>query len=145
MASGRIGRAYDCGHRRARMGQAAAWAKGGRMFKLGVILFPLMILAMILKQKGPVAKFLALGATSAEKARRTPELTMGERYQMPDLVKRGVLIALDDGRYYVDVAMHRRRRRRVIIVLAVAAVALVAAVVLLWPSVGEEAGASGME
>jgi len=111
------------------------------MLKLGVIIFPLMILAMILKQKGPVSKFLALGATCPEKARRTPELTMGERYQMPDLVKRGVLIALDDGRYFVNVEAHRRQRRRVIMILAVAGVLLAVAVFLLWPH-GSEAAAT---
>ena len=106
------------------------------MFRLGAIIFPLMILAMILKQKGPVSKFLKVGAISPETARRadSAELTAPDRLHLEDLVKRGVLVALDDGRYYVDVAVQRRRRRMVIILLVVVAVGLAAGVLLLWPT-----------
>ncbi|MDY7110006.1 MAG: hypothetical protein SYC29_15345 [Planctomycetota bacterium] len=106
------------------------------MFRLGAILFPLMILAMILKQKGPVWKFLRIGATSPDTARRadSAELTAPDRLHLEDLVKRGVLVALDDGRYYVDLAVHRRRRRMLVFLLAVVAMALVAGVLLLWPT-----------
>jgi hypothetical protein len=111
------------------------------MFRLGAILFPLMILAMILKQKGPVSKFLKLGATSAETARRADSaaLTAPDRLHLKDLVKRGVLVALDDGRYYVDTAVHRRRRRMSIVFLVIVAIGLTAAVLLLWPSFEESA------
>jgi hypothetical protein len=106
------------------------------MFRLGAILFPLMILAMILKQKGPVSKFLRIGATSPRTARRadSAELTAPDRLHLDGLVKRRVLVALDDGRYYVDVDVHRRRRRMVMVLLVVVAAALVAGVLLLWPS-----------
>ncbi len=109
------------------------------MFRLGAILFPLMLLAMLLKQKGPVSKFLALGAVSEGTARKPPELTLGERYGMPGLVDRGVLIALDDGRYYVDVRVYRRRRRVMVIVIGVVVVLLIAGMVFFWPApdVGE--------
>jgi hypothetical protein len=106
------------------------------MFRLGAILFPLMILAMILKQKGPVAKFLKIGAVSPQTARRgdSAQLTAPDRLHLDDLVKRGVLVALDDGRYYVDVEAHRRRRRFMAVLLVVVALALAAGVLLLWPS-----------
>lgn len=106
------------------------------MFRLGAIIFPLMILAMILKQKGPVSKFLRIGAISPQTARRadSAELTAPDRLHLDDLVKRGVLVALEDGRYYVDVEAHRRRRRMAIVLLVVAAMILAAGVLLFWPS-----------
>jgi hypothetical protein len=106
------------------------------MFRLGAILFPLMILAMILKQKGPVSKFLKVGAISPETARRgdSAQLTAPDRLHLDGLVKRGVLVALGDGRYYVDVEAHRRRRRMMIVLLVVVAAGLAAGVLLFWPS-----------
>jgi len=106
------------------------------MFRLGAILFPLMILAMILKQKGPVSRFLKVGAISPETARRgdSAQLTATDRLHLDGLVKRGVLVALKDGRYYVDVEAHRRRRRSIIVLLVVVAIALAAGVLLLWPT-----------
>ena len=106
------------------------------MFRLGAILFPLMILAMILKQKGPVSKFLKIGAISPETARRadSAELTAPDRLHLDGLAKRGVLVALEDGRYYVDVAVHRRHRRLMIVLLVVVAAGLVAGVLLFWPA-----------
>jgi hypothetical protein len=110
------------------------------MFRLGAILFPLMILAMILKQKGPAAKFLRIGAISPDTARRadSAELTAPDRLHLDGLVKGGVLVALDDGRYYVDVEAHRRRRRAVVVLLVVVALALLAGVILLWPAPDEQ-------
>ena len=106
------------------------------MFRLGAILFPLMILAMILKQKGPVSRFLKIGAVSPETARRadSAQLTAPDRLHLDGLVKRGVLVSLEDGRYYVDVAVHRRRRRMMIVLLVVVAAGLAVCVLLFWPS-----------
>jgi len=106
------------------------------MFRLGAIIFPLMILAMILKQKGPVSKFLKVGAVSPETARRPGSAAVSgvDLLHLEDAVKRGVLVALKDGRYYVDVEAHHRRRRFIGVLLVVVAIALAAGVLLLWPS-----------
>jgi hypothetical protein len=104
-------------------------------FKFGMILMPLMILGMILRDKGPVAKFVKAGAVSPATARRPESIAIerNDHLHIPGAVKRGVLVALDDGRYYVD--LDRRRRRRWIgggAVLTLATAAAIAAI-LLWP------------
>ena len=100
---------------------------------IGAVLFPLMILAMILKQKGPVERYLKAGAVSPETARRLTDLELREHYILPDAVKRGLLVETGDGRYYVNVAAFRRRRRRIVALAIVAGLALGAAVLLIWP------------
>ena len=107
-------------------------------FKIGIILFPLMILGMILKQKGPAALFVKLGAVSPETARRPPEMKLGQQYQLPDLVKRGVLVPAGDGRYWVDRAILRRRRWFWTIAMLILAALLLVAVYWLWPEPAPE-------
>jgi hypothetical protein len=101
--------------------------------KIGILAFPLMIIAMILKQKGPAAKIMKLGAISPATARKPADLDLRDRYILPDAVKRGVIVKLDDGRYYVDLPTFRRRRRWSIALAVVICAGLVVTAWLIWP------------
>ncbi len=81
------------------------------MLRLTALLFPLMILAMILKQERPVSVFIKAGAVTSDTARRPGSLEIEKLYLLENPIKHGVLVALGDGRFYVDVPQHKRRRR----------------------------------
>lgn len=102
--------------------------------KFSLLLMPLFILAMILNRPGPVTVFRRAGAISPQTARRPSSLKIENMDLVKDAAKSGRLIALDDGRYYVDVPRVKRRQRITISVAAVIAVAVVIeAVIFLKP------------
>ena len=108
------------------------------MLRLTALLFPLMILAMILKQERPILIFLKAGAISPETARKPASLAIEKLYLLEGPVKRSVLIALRDGRYYVDTDRHRRVRRRMIALLIVITMVIFACVLMFWPGGSSE-------
>ncbi|UCD74560.1 MAG: hypothetical protein JSV91_12320 [Phycisphaerales bacterium] len=101
--------------------------------KLGAIAFPLFVLIMAAKQKGPVKKFLKAGAISPDTARKLASVEVKGPYYISGALKRGVIVATGDGRYYLDLPVYRRRRTRLLIVLVLIAVAIVAGGLALWP------------
>jgi hypothetical protein len=60
-------------------------------------------------------------------------LELRERYILPDAVKRGLLVDVGDGRYYVNVPAFRRRRRLTITLAVAVGLAFGTAVLLIWP------------
>jgi hypothetical protein len=76
-----------------------------------LVLYPLVPMALVLLRRGPVSKFHRAGAISPQTARR-PKSVEAEG-DLQSAVRNGVLIDLDDGRYFVDVPAYRRRCRRI--------------------------------
>lgn len=87
----------------------------GGLGAFGAAIFPLMMLAMLLRDRGPVKLFLQHGAISPETARKPATVAVKHRDLLHGPVRRGVLVATGDGRYWVDQQALRRLRRRVII------------------------------
>jgi hypothetical protein len=79
--------------------------------RIGLVLYPLVPMALVLLRRGPVSKFYRAGAISPQTARR-PKSVEAEG-DLQSAVRNGVLIDLDDGRYFVDVPAYRRRCRRI--------------------------------
>ena len=101
--------------------------------KLGAIVFPLFVLIMAAKQKGPVRKFLKAGAISPDTARKLASVELKGPYYISGALKKGVIVAVGDGRYYLEVPVYRRRRRRLLTALALIGVAIVVCGLVLWP------------
>jgi len=93
----------------------------------GMLIMPVTILMLMRKDPGPVGTFLRAGAVSEETARRPSAIGIVRLFLVQDAAKRGVLVGLGDGRFYVDVLTYRRRRRRMIAITLMAAAALTAA------------------
>ena len=106
------------------MGTGAAGGLGA----LGVIIMPLGIAAMLLKQPpGPVKKLVKAGAISPETARRCETLDIPRPFVLEPAMRRGVVHRTEDGRYWVDLDRARRVRRRLALVAGLLAMALGAA------------------
>jgi hypothetical protein len=103
--------------------------------RIGFLLYSLVPLGLILAKRGPVAAFHKAGAVSPETARKPTAL--GAEGDLDGPLKRGLLVAVGDGRYYVNVKLMRRQRRRFHILLACAMVAIGAVILWLWPPWGE--------
>jgi hypothetical protein len=92
----------------------------------------LFVVAIAASQRGPVGKFLHAGAVSTETARRPSSLDIMYVDTVRSAVKRGILVATGDGRYYVDLHVYRRRQQRMKIVLVVATVVFLLLAILLF-------------
>ena len=104
------------------MGTGAAGGLGA----VGVLVMPLAIAAMLLKQPpGPVKKLIAAGATSADTARRSESLGIPRPFVLEPALRRGVVHRTDDGRYWVDLDRARRVRRRLAVTAGLVGLALV--------------------
>ena len=89
-------------------------SEAGGLGAFGVVIMPLMIAGMILKQPpGPIAKLIAAKATSPDAARRLEKIGIPRPYVVDAAVRRGVVNRTADGRYWVDVQRNRRFRRKV--------------------------------
>ena len=89
-------------------------SESGGLGAFGVVIMPLMIAGMILKQPpGPIAKLIAAKATSPDAARRLEKIGIPRPYVVDAAVRRGVVNRTADGRYWVDVQRNRRFRRKV--------------------------------
>jgi len=97
---------------------------------LGVLGFPLLLLAFVViimvQGSSPVARFAKAGAFSPETARRPASVGVEFPETMQTPLRRGILLATGDGRYYIDLALLNRRRRRSRRVMAAAAVVVAA-------------------
>lgn len=87
----------------------------GNMGSFGMFLIPLMIIALMLRDRGPVATFTKAGAISPETARRADSLKITRRYMLDGPLRRGVLVQTEDGRYWVDRERVRTLRLRLIV------------------------------
>ena len=100
---------------------------------LFTIIAPISVVLLILKNKGPVVKFAQAGAVSAATARKpaTIDVAGPDLLNLPGAVRRGILVSMNDGRYYVDVPVWKRKRRNLFIAVGVAGAILVTAAVLI--------------
>lgn len=90
--------------------------------KFAALLYPAFLLALAARgSRSPAARFARAQAFSPETSRRPASLGLGALAPIGDLVRSGVLVAVGDGRYYLDRERYRRTRTRT---LAGAAVAL---------------------
>jgi hypothetical protein len=76
----------------------------------GMMMAPLAIFGLLLRDAGPAKEFIAAGATDEANARRPRSLGITSERAVVDAVRRGDLVAVGDGRYWVRAARHRRRR-----------------------------------
>lgn len=99
----------------------------------GALIMPLAIISLLLRDRGPVGKFIKAGATSPNTARKPRSLEITNPDLYAGAVRRGILVPTDDGRYWVDLATWRRSRRRIVI-MATALLVLIGVVALyvLW-------------
>lgn len=98
------------------------------MGSFGMFLIPLMIIALMLRDRGPVATFTKAGAVSPETARRADSLKITRRYMLDGPIRRGVLVQTEDGRYWVD--RQRVRTLRMRLIIAAVVVTIVAGVIV---------------
>lgn len=84
-------------------------------------MMPLMLLIAIRKAPpGPVQKLMQSGATSPDTALKPGTAKITRPIELTGAVRKGIVVALPDGRYWVDVPRFKRRRLIVAILLAVA-------------------------
>ena len=76
----------------------------------GALIFPISIVLLILRDKGPAGKFLKAGAVSPETARKPRMIGVTNLDLLDGPRKRKVLRPTGDGRVYVDRRMSRRWR-----------------------------------
>lgn len=79
--------------------------------KIGLVAAPFMLVAMILRDTGPVPAFLEAGADAPERARRPSSIGVDEGVGLRDAVRARLLVATGDGRYWVDRRRWRRHRQ----------------------------------
>ena len=96
--------------------------------RIGLLLYSLLPLGLILAKRGPVTAFHKAGAISPETARKPVAVQAGG--DLSHAVKKGLLIAVGDGRYYVNTSLLRRHQRRMRVVIVASCMALAA--ILLW-------------
>jgi hypothetical protein len=102
--------------------------------RLGLLVYPLFALAVAASRGGVVSKFVEAKALSPETARRPESLCIRDIQAVRAAAKRGVLVAVANGRYYVDERRYRRQRRTVNAALIAGAVVLGGLTVLaFWP------------
>ena len=77
--------------------------------RIGLLLYPLVPFLIAVSRRSAATVFAKAGAVSALTARRPSSLDV--RDDLASLVRKGIMVRLDDGRYYVVVAKHRRRQR----------------------------------
>ncbi len=102
--------------------------------KFSLLLMPLFILAMILKNPGPVTVFRKAGAVSPGTARRPSSFKDMNMDLVKDAAKRGLLIPMGDGRYHVNLPRLQRRRRWILSIICIISAAIaIEGAILLWP------------
>jgi hypothetical protein len=90
---------------------------------LGGIMMPLMILVALRKAPpGPVKRLMQAGAVSPDTALKPSTAKITRPVELNGAKRKGIVIALPDGRCWVDVRRFRRRRvvGAVILVISIA-------------------------
>ena len=114
---------------------------GGTLGSLGMIMMPLGIVVMLLKQPpGPVAKLIRAGAISPETARRLDRIGIPRAYVIEPAMRQGRVSRTGDGRYWVDLRVNRRFRVKVATIAGAIGLAAIIAVTFV---VGEVVGHAG--
>ena len=100
-------------------------------FRAAALAYPAFALALYLGRPNAVADFERAGANSPQTARR-PESLKVRRKHVDKAVKRKFLIALGDGRYYVDAPAVRRADRKKMILFVLSLLTFLPLLYLLW-------------
>ena len=96
------------------------------------LIAPVAILLMAFQKKGPAWHFLKAGATSPETARRPRSVEVDNTDLLSGPVRRGVLVATGDGRFFVNEQAYHRWRRAFLSLASALTLALMAAVFWLF-------------
>lgn len=99
--------------------------------RLGALAVPLLVLAVPMLKRGTASRFYEAHAISEDTARKPSTLDVKADAAL-HASERGVLIALPDGRYYVDVAVYKRRRTQIWIIASIACTILSTLAILAW-------------
>ena len=83
--------------------------------KLGMVAYPVVAMGMIAHKNAAIGPFTDVNAFSTDTARKPESLKVDYR-AVRRAVKAGVLIAVGDGRYFVDQKAWKRRFTRNLIV-----------------------------
>ena len=83
--------------------------------KLGMVAYPIVAMGMIAHKNAAVGPFADVNAFSADTARKPESLKVDYR-AVRRAVKSGVLVAVGDGRYFVDQKTWKRRFMRNVVV-----------------------------
>lgn len=86
--------------------------------RIGLIAYPLFVIAIAASKGGVVSKFAKANAFSPETARKPASLSIRDTDSVCAAAKRGLLIATANGLYYVNQTRYRRRQRLTIAALA---------------------------
>lgn len=100
--------------------------------RLTMLAYPAFFIVLAAKPSGVVGKYRKAGAISLDTARKPASVGVSERRWVDDAVRSGVLVAVGDGRFYVDMVAFKRWRRKMLRIFAVVALILASAVSVLW-------------
>jgi len=99
-------------------------------FRIGVVAYPLFLVALMASRTSAVSEFEKAGAFDEFTARRPESLNVRRRLVVKALEKK-LLIAVGDGRYYVDRAAVKRRDRNFMLTWGGVGLVITVAVVLI--------------
>ena len=100
-------------------GQSGGAGGGGFGALGGLVLVVSLMISMRKMPPGPVGKLMQSGAVSPETALKPTTAKIARPHELVPGVRSGIILELDDGRCWVDVAKLKRRRVRTAIVLAI--------------------------
>lgn len=100
--------------------------------KLGALAYPLMLGGLLLSRQSAVGEFERVKAFDESSSRR-PESLNVRRKLVQKAVEKGLLVAVGDGRYYVDMARVRRRDRTALLLWGGGGLVVTAALIWLLP------------
>jgi hypothetical protein len=93
---------------------------GGTFGMLGGLIMPISVLIALRKAPpGPVRRLMNAGATSPDTALKPSTAKITRPVELSRALRQGVVIALPDGRYWVDATRYRRRRIALAVVIGV--------------------------
>lgn len=99
-------------------------------FRIGAVAYPVALLMLARKMPSPLAAFRRAGACSPKTARRPASLGLSGAWLFEGAVRRGLIVATGDGRYYLDPQRDRAHRRKCRI--AIAAVLVLTTPLVAW-------------
>lgn len=100
--------------------------------RIGLLVYPVFLTLVAISKGGPVGRLMKAGAISPETARKPESLGVNDPRVVQSWADDGLLIAVGDGRYYVNVAAYRGRKRLLIANFAMIGVAGIALAWWLW-------------
>ena len=85
-------------------------------FRLGALALPIGLFLLARKLPSPVGAFRKAGACSAATARKPASVGLSGAWLFEGAIRSGLIIATDDGRYWLDPVRDRARRRRFLLI-----------------------------